>query len=49
MFEDDQVLLMLRSSGEWSLKLTVYNPRIGTFKFQDKSIYDTLQNFAARV
>jgi hypothetical protein len=37
MFEDEQVLLMLRSSGEWSMKLTVYNPKIGTFKFQDKT------------
>jgi hypothetical protein len=42
MFEDRQVLLILQSSGEWSLKLIVYDPRIGTFKFQDKSIYDTI-------
>ncbi|GAU47965.1 hypothetical protein TSUD_280240 [Trifolium subterraneum] len=43
MFEDDQVLL--QSFGDLRLKLIVYDPKIGTFKFikfQNKSICDMI-------
>ncbi|CAJ2658999.1 unnamed protein product [Trifolium pratense] len=43
MFEDDQVLLQY--FGDLGLKLIVYDPRIGTFKFikfENKSIYNMI-------